>query len=287
MFIKTTSIAKYSLIIVAALVFILAGTDTVRSAEESGSVGIEGKISAPPPTQAATITFPGNGQTLNNNPITVTGLCPDNVTVRIYKNNVFAGAAQCVNGSYSIEIDLFPGRNELVARVFDDLDQAGPDSNKVVVVFSVGSSSAGDLVSLSSAFAKRGSNPGQTLNWPLVVTGGDGPYAITVDWGDGKEPDILTQESPGDFNVGHIYENPGIYTVVVRAADRNKNVAFLQVIGVSNGEVSQEAGAGTNSTEHTKILWQPALAIIPLLLVAFWLGKKHQIHDLRKRLEKS
>jgi hypothetical protein len=284
---KTISITKSFLIIITALTIVLVGMTHVRAAEESGSVGIEGKISAPPPTRAATITFPRNGQVITEAPITVTGLCPDDVTVRIYKNNVFAGAAQCEGGNYSVKIDLFAGKNELVARVYDDLNQKGPDSNKVTVTFPVEGTSAGDKISLSSAFAKRGSDPGESLAWPVIISGGKGPYAITADWGDGKEPDVLTQEFPGDFNIEHIYDNSGIYTVIVRAADVNDKVAFLQLVGVSNGDVAPAAGEASGGQASTKILWQPALAFIPLLLSTFWLGKKHELSVLRKRLEKS
>ena len=53
--------------------------------------------------------------------------------VKLFKNNVFAGSVQCEDGSYSIKTDLFVGTNELVARVYDDLDQPGPDSNVLTV----------------------------------------------------------------------------------------------------------------------------------------------------------
>lgn len=286
---KTISIPKYCLILIAVLAMALSALATVRAAEESGSVGIEGKISSPPPSQAATISLPRNGQTIIEIPVTVTGLCPNDVSVRIYKNNVFAGATQCVNGSYSIEIDLFAGRNELVARVYDDLNQRGPDSNKVVVNFPVEGSTAGDKISLTSTFAKRGTNPGEDLTWPVALSGGNGPYAITADWGDGKEPDVLSQEVPGNFNINHVYDSPGIYTVIVRAVDTNDDVAFLQVIGVSNGDVAQGEASGDQGAGQsgTKILWQPALITIPLLLSSFWLGRKHELYVLRKRLERS
>lgn len=285
---KIVTLTKYSLVIIISLVMALGVLSSVYAAEESGSVGIEGKISSPPPSRAATITFPRNGQVISEIPIDVIGLCPGDVTVRIYKNKVFAGAAQCINGSYSVKIDLFAGKNELIARVFDDLNQSGPDSNKVTVTFPVKGGTVGSQISLSSAFAKRGTDPGESLGWPLIVSGGDGPYAISADWGDGKEPDVLTQEFPGDFNIEHVYDNAGIYSVIVRAVDTDDNVAFLQVIGVSNGDVGQAAGeASGGGQSYTKILWQPALVFIPLLLSTFWLGKKHELHVLRKRLEKS
>lgn len=264
--------------------------ELVKAAEESGSVGIEGKISAPPPTQAATISLPKDGTTTTESTITISGLCPNGLIVKIYKNNVFAGAVQCNNGSFSIQIDLFSGRNEIVARVFDDLDQQGPDSNMIVVNFPVSSEAFANRISLSSTFAKKGANPGDQLIWPIILSGGTGPYAITVNWGDGKTPDVLSQEFAGTFNITHIYDSPGVYTIIIRAADKNGNIALLQLIGVGNGEVSPVNPAdGSNAAPgqvRTKILWQPAVVLIPLIGTAFWLGSKHQIYSLRKRLEK-
>ncbi len=284
---KIMALAKYPLIIILSVSMVLSVISSAQAAEESGSVGLEGKISAPPPSRAATITFPRNGQTITDLPVEVSGLCPDDVTVRIYKNGVFAGATPCRNGSYSVKIDLFAGKNELVARVYDDLNQKGPDSNKVTVTLPVDGSSAGDRISLTSAFAKRGTNPGEGLSWPMTLSGGKGPYAITADWGDGKEADVLSQAIPGNFNISHIYDTPGIYTVTVKAIDINDEVAFLQVVGVSNGNVAQGQSAdGEGSGQSfTKILWQPAVFTIPLLLLSFWLGRKHELHVLRKRLE--
>ncbi len=66
----------------------------------------------------------------------MSGICPGDLLVKIFKNNVFAGSVQCKNGSYSIVIDLFSGQNELVARVYDALDQPGPDSNKPQLILS-------------------------------------------------------------------------------------------------------------------------------------------------------
>ncbi|MBW3569216.1 PKD domain-containing protein [Candidatus Parcubacteria bacterium] len=261
----------------------------VRAAEESGSIGIEGKISAAPPSQAATIAFPRNGAVIKEGKVTVTGLCPADVIVKVFKNNVFAGAAPCVNGSYSVQIDLFGGTNELVARVFDDLDQQGPDSNKVTVTYPISQFEATRRVTLTSTFAKKGANPGATLTWPIILSGGSGPYAITVDWGDGKPPDVISQEFAGTFNIEHVYDTPGVYTIIVRAADKNGSVAFLQLIGIANGKVTQdnqgdEAGGLTKT--KTIIMWQPVLATIPLIAAAFWLGRRHELQVLRKRLEK-
>lgn len=264
---------------------------TAQAAQESGSIGLEGRISAPPPTTAATISFPRDGATITNLPVTVTGICSNGLLVKLFKNNVFAGSAQCTNGSFSIQIDLFSGRNELVARVYDELDQAGPDSNVVTVTFPFTGFSAGSRISLTSSFAKKGANPGQKLVWPITLAGGNGPYAITVDWGDGKTPDIISQTFPGTFNIEHVYDSAGVYNVVVRATDKDGNIAFLQLVGVANGPLNQSAGSGQSSQDNqatkqtVKILWQPAAISIPLIFTTFWLGRKYELFTLRRRLE--
>ena len=283
-------VAVTSLLLLFVAVLTLS-VQTASAATEQGSVGLEGRINTAPPTQAATITVPRDGTTVTTLPITVQGICPNGLLVKIFKNNVFSGAVQCNNGSYSIQIDLFSGRNELIARVYDDLDQAGPDSNMVAVNFPFTGVSAPNKVSLTSSFAKRGANPGQTLSWPITLTGGTGPYAISVDWGDGKTADIISQPFPGNFNISHIYDNPGVYNVVIRATDREGNLAFLQLVGVGNGPVGQNNAQGEKSDSasstitRTKVLWQPAAVAIPLIASAFWLGKRHELHVLRKRLE--
>lgn len=259
---------------------------------QSGSVGLEGTISAPAPTQAATISFPTNGQTVTTLPITVTGLCPNNTLVKLFKNGIFGGSAQCNNGSYSITADLFVGTNELIVRVYDELDQAGPDSRTITVTYNDSNfSAAGSRPSLTSNYAKRGANPGDTLSWPISLSGGSGPYAISVDWGDGSTPDLISQEFPGVLTITHAYDSAGVYNIVVKVTDSNGSSGFLQLVGVANGSLSQTnqdgSGAGNDTTStRTRVLWWPMLAMLPLLIITFWLGRRHQMTALRRELEK-
>ncbi len=283
---------KHLVFILTTLSVLLLIPGTAKAVEESGSVGIQGKVSAPPPTQAATITFPTNGSVVTNLPVNVSGICPKGLLVKIFKNNVFGGSVQCTTGSFSIQIDLFSGQNELVARVYDDLDQAGPDSNIVTVTHPFNQFNASSRPSLTSSFAKRGANPNQTLTWPITVSGGTGPYAISIDWGDGKPPQLISVEFAGVFNGTHVYDVPGVYNVIVRATDKNGEVAFLQLVAVANGPLSQtnqNTGGGSGSLDttvkKTRILWYPVLITIPFIVTAFWLGRKHELHMLRRQLE--
>jgi hypothetical protein len=252
---------------------------------------MEGRISSPPPTTAATISIPRTGQSFTTLPVTVSGICPKDLLVKLFKNNVFAGSVQCTNGSYSLIIDLFDGQNDLVARVYDALDQAGPDSNTVTVGYNTAQPEFKSRVSLTSPIAKKGANPGQVLTWPITLSNGDGPYAVSVDWGDGKTPDLISRAFPGDFNIQHTYDKPGVYNILIKATDKNGGVAFLQLVGVANGALSQDTGNANNSGDSgtktvTKILWQPAAILIPFIISTFWLGKKYQMHVLRQKIER-
>ncbi|HSX33636.1 MAG TPA: hypothetical protein VLF91_04850 [Candidatus Saccharimonadales bacterium] len=257
----------------------------------SGSAGLQGTVPTPPPSIAATITVPTDGSTFTAMPIRVSGLCTSNLLVKIFSNNVFVGSAECINGSYSLQVDIFQGANDLVARIFDALDQPGPDSNIVHVTFNNTQTIAptGSQLILTSAYARRGANPGSTLTWPLTISGGTPPYAVSADWGDGKPAKLYSEQFPGAFSVDHVYDNAGVYVVIIKATDKDGQTAFLQLVGQSNGAVSQSqlAAFGGNSSViiHTIIIWIPAALSIPLIAVAFWLGRRHQLRELRKHLE--
>jgi len=253
---------------------------------QQGSVGLQGEIKGNPPTVAATITVPGNGQVFTNTPITVAGICPKGVLVEIYKNNVFAGSVNCDNGSFSLQVDLFDGKNDLVAKVFDSLNQAGPDSAVVSVTFNTTKPTVGPRITLTTAYAKRGAIPGTTLTYPVTISGGIGPYAVNVDWGDKTNADLLSRPFAGDFEPEHIYKQAGVYNVIIKATDANGNTAFLQVVGIGNGPISQtdkNAGGSTTIT-LTKIIWWPLILALILIIIAFWLGKKQQLEQIRTRL---
>lgn len=277
-------------VLAAGAFFLVLGAEGASAQVESGSVGLTGTISAPPPSTPAVISFPTNGQTFTEMPIAITGTCPDGLLIKIFKNNVFAGSVMCENGNFSLQTDLFVGTNELVARVYDELDQAGPDSNVVTVSYDESTPGIGPRVSLTSNYAKRGADPGKELTWPIILSGGVGPYAFSVDWGDGKEADLFTQGFAGNIELKHVYDQPGIYSIIIKVVDNNGTTAFLQLVGVANGPLSQttETGGGDEAlaTTRTKIVWWPAALIVPFAISTFWLGKRYMVHVLKKRIER-
>lgn len=261
-------------------------------AQQSSTTGLQGTISSPAPTTAATIANPVSGRTFTAVPVTISGLCTTGLLVKVFSNNIFVGSVQCTNGSYSLQVDLFGGQNDIIARVYDALDQAGPDSNTVTVTFQDSQLSAfGQRVSLSSTLAKLGANVGSKLTWPIVLSGGTGPYAVSVDWGDGSAADLQSQSFAGTFNITHTYKTAGVYRVVVKVTDTNGVSAFLQLVGVGNGEVTQST-TGSNSksngdgTVQIRYIWWPVLAMVPIILAMFWVGKRYELMAIHKQIEK-
>lgn len=255
-----------------------------------GSYGLEATKRQPPPTVGATITVPGNGATFSNSPITVSGICPNGLLVQIYNNGVMVGSTMCNNGSFKLEVSLFAGANELSAIVYDDLGQAGPTSKTVKVTYNdTNFSEFGTSLTLTSSYGRRSAPAGNDLDWPLQLSGGAGPYAFSIDWGDGEKPELKSQELAGPVTIVHPYEQAGIYQVNITATDVKGVSAFLQVVAVSNGKVDNSKDANNASdqkTTVTQVMWIPAAVAVAFIPLSFWLGRRSQVVSLRNRMLK-
>lgn len=257
---------------------------------EPGSFGVEATKTQPAPLVGATITTPGSGASYTDSPITVSGICPKGLLVQVYDNGVMVGASMCDNGSFSMQVSLFAGTNELVALVYDDLGQPGPPSNTVTVNYTDTHFTAfGVQVTLTSAYGRRAAPAGSNLSWPLQLSGGTGPYAFSIDWGDGTKPQLKSQSLSGIVTIDHIYKKAGIYQVNVTVTDSNGVSAFLQLVAVSSGKVdttSKSATTGDTKVTITRILWIPAVIAVFLLFPTYWLGRRSQLVSLRNKMLK-
>lgn len=258
---------------------------------KGNAFGMEGKISSPPPTQGARITSPSGGQTVTTPFITVSGICPSGLLVEILNNGVLVGSTLCERGSFSVQVGLFPGQNELVAKVYDDLGQAGPSSNTVTVQYNAGQFAAfGQNITLTSSYSRRGADPNTELTWPIQLSGGTGPYAFSIDWGDGTEPTLQSQSVAGIVFIKHTYKSAGIYRVTIRVTDSKGATGFLQLIAVANGSASSTVQTGeetpsSNTIIKKQILWLPTIVAFAMLPVAFWLGGRYHMRAMKRKLE--
>ncbi len=260
---------------------------------EAGSVGLSGIMPGKPPTTAATIRTPSNGQHFTTSPVTVSGTCPENTLVELFKNDIFAGSTVCTDkGSYSLEVDLLIGQNTLIARVYDALNQVGPDSNTVIVYYDAippQSDSVtpfnfgGNQLLLNSDAVFRGVFPEQTMTVPLDVLGGTPPYAVNVEWGDASNK-VVPRNDNATFNVDHVYKKPGTYQVTFQATDTGGRVAFLTVAAIVNGQ-PDPAVASTKpvATPGQLLLLWPIFTGAVAVVASFWLGEQREKRVLSKQ----
>lgn len=106
---------------------------TVRALADSYTV--TGVVPAAPITQPATIAQPAHNVHVLAAPLAVTGSCPDNSYIKLYRNDAFSGAAICVNSTYNITTDLSFGANVLLPRVYNTTDTEGPAAQPAVVYY--------------------------------------------------------------------------------------------------------------------------------------------------------
>ena len=276
------------MVVMVGVLLISTSISTVSASDpppQAGSVGLTGIMPAAPPKVAATIGSPKNNQHFTDTPITVSGTCPTNTLVEIYKNDIFAGSVPCAtNGTYSTQVDLLYGQNTLTARVYDSLNQAGPISNSVVVYYDSSAPQTAPISFLNFSGAQlliitdavyRGTFPGQLLNVPITILGGTAPFAVNVEWGDSSNK-VIPRSDNSIFNASHIYQKPGTYTITIQASDSSKQVAFLSVAAIVNGQPSIVGTAGSTKPKppvnKLLVLW-PLYAILITMIVSFWLGE--------------
>ncbi len=253
---------------------------------EAGSLGLTGTMPGPAPTVAAVITSPTSQKHVSSTPTIVAGTCPAKTLVEVYKNDIFAGSTFCSDtGHFSIEIDLLIGQNILIARVYNALNQPGPNSAPVTVFYDALPPQATSLTSfnfggaqllLNSDAVYRGIFPDKQMNVPLDILGGTPPYAVNVQWGDSTNK-VVPRNDDIPFTIDHTYKKPGVYQVSFQASDSQQRVAFLTVASIVNGQPAVVASGATAKLSVNKLLmlW-PLYTASAAVVLSFWLGERRE-----------
>ena len=264
-----------------------------RPLPQESSISLTGTMPATPPTESANINVPDKQKHFDTSPITISGTCPHDTLVELFKNDIFAGSTACSSiETFTIDIDLLIGKNILTAKVYDVLNQAGPNSNIVTVYYDAlppqsspispfGFDNSQLLLNTDAAF--RGTFPEQELFVPIDIIGGSPPYAINVLWGDSNNK-VVSRNDNTSFKVSHIYNKPGTYQISIQATDTAGRVAFLSVASIVNGQISMVSTASKVSqslTEKLLVLW-PLYAAAVAVVFSFFIGEKREKRLLKK-----
>jgi len=291
---KRQGIALAVLLIVAAPIMLVSSVQAITAipvpTPATGTYGLEATKKQAPPATPPTISTPGSGGSYGTSPITVSGVCITGLIIQVYNNGVLAGSVMCANGSFTIQVSLFSGQNDLTAIQFDDLDQASPVSNMISVTFNNATPGLvfATQLTLTTSYGRRAANPGTQLTWPLVLSGGTGPYAFSIDWGDGTAPELKSQALSGNVTLAHTYKQSGLYRVTVKVTDANGQSAFIQLVALANGQPKASDAAKETNTKQvvTKVLWIPAAVCVLLLIPTYLVGRRSMLVSLRRKMEK-
>lgn len=291
---------------------------TLRSIAESYTV--TATVPAPALTEPAIITSPVGNTTITATPVTVTGTCPDSSYVALNINGIFSGENICTTNTFSIETDLYPGLNQLVAQDYNLTDQIGPTSPVVDVTYSppaqsqttptkTGSttttsastsstSATPSLPIMSASFKYRVFQVGQAFQWTINVSGGQPPYTAYVSWGDGNSTTIQVGDAQS-FTISHVYFLVNDPTIKITLTDAHGASTLLQLTavikamslpgGVISGGTSSPSGPLSSLTGLQKWLWLvwPVYGTVVLMVVSFWLGEYQEYFKLKRKIASS
>ena len=259
---------------------------------QAESISLTGTMPGKAPTVAATITSLSEQQRSSSSPISIQGTCPANTLIEIFKNDIFAGSTVCgEDGKYSLDVDLLVGNNILIARVYDALNQAGPDSKSVTVYYDALPAQAGAITALDFGGAQlllntdavyRGVFPNQALNMPIDIMGGTLPYAINIQWGDSSNK-VIPRNDNVSFIASHTYTKAGNYQISLQASDAAGNIAFMTVAAIVNGQsgvAGAATAASTAATNKLLLLW-PLYVSSAAVVISFYLGERREKRVLK------
>lgn len=280
------------------------------------SYTVNARVPAAPLTEGAFITYPVDGQVITSVPITVHGTCPQGSYVKLFLNNAFDGSAWCSNdGTFDIQTGLMEGLNVLRAQDYNITDDPGPVTPSVHVTYSppapqpaqppitkrptrpggitiTGPAAAGHTLPLflSSEFHFQAFAPKTTFNWSVTVLGGQPPFYLVVDWGDGSKSSRLLDANQ-TLQLEHAYKKSGYYPVRIHATDAKGQQAFLQlaalikVPGTGGFALPTQPNGSGFFSRHGQWLWLawPAYAILVLMAFSFWLGEREEYQKLLRQ----
>ncbi len=276
---------------------------------QSGNISIIGNVNGAPPSVAPSITTPATNTVTATSPLKVAGLCTTGLVVAIKRNGLNAGSAICsAIGTYELQVQLLPGRNDLIAQQFDTLNQGSPVSGTVTVTYqpptppvpmpqpvptpapqpggrppvvqsSPRPAPVPAAVMATVKYVYYGATPDVKFVMPITIDSGNPPFAINVDWGDGKS-DVVSKPQPGELRLSHIYDKSGMYEVVVSISDKLGLTGYIQTVVVVNGQslagIVQASGENGDQLQGKILVAWPIYIVMATLLLGFWLGEHYE-----------
>lgn len=315
------------LLLIAAGIILFLSLASLEAAgiTKNGQINVTFTVPGAPPTTGAVIESPLTKSKVKQSLITVTGTCPSGNIVAIYNNGQSASSTVCLtDNSFQTTVQLKVGINTLQAQNYDALNQPGPSTDQIEVVFEPDDPTppipavinTDDDISLdpsildtvapapseSPCFAPvdpeatteltlivpcvtRNVFVGEKISLPITVLGGIGPYALSVDWGEGNSPQLYSLPRSGHHQLSYAYSVPRIKNVSLYIADAAGQTYQLETVIDINDDGTEAANVTgvsplQNALNNLTGIWLEAS--VPLywaavsLFLGFWVGDLFQ-----------
>lgn len=224
------------------IIFIFVGVmfmlQRVVSAE---NIVVTASINAPIPTIPSQITGLSNNFTTSEPLLNVSGTCQILVPatiVQINNNGQVVGSAPCdTSGNFNLAITLVNGPNLLIVKTTNVTNNFGPDSGALTVFYNpptvpvitpidnptnINAVPANSREDTAVPDITAGPfivyNPSKEFTWTITLSGGETPYTVTIDWGDGTA-ETFTNLPAGKLELSHKYSGTKKYEVIVGVTD--------------------------------------------------------------------
>jgi hypothetical protein len=166
---------------------------------------------------APVITSPKSGDIVDGDEVTVSGTAPPGTQIELWnRGKPIASTFADDEGNWSIRLQLTEYAYELVARAC--LRGVCSNFSSPPVTFFRQSPPVNSFKIELSNYMLRG-NTSKAVVAYFLISGGNAPYRLTIDWGDGSK-DTITVDNK-EFNVTHHYKKPGKYNATITGTDRD------------------------------------------------------------------
>ncbi len=231
---------------------VLAAAQPVQSSQ---SVDVSARV-CDEQVQAPTITAPPTGSTYQTSIVRFEGTAGVGRTVTLLRNQLVAGTAVADStGRWQLQLTLVVGTNTVVAKDCYD-------SPPVVVYYSPAVPRGSFFLTVDVGVYTL--KAGETAQFSVTINGGNGPFAVRSDWGDGSTTE---QHAEGRAVANpHKYESSATYQIETTATDRDGRQAAIT--SVAKAAPADDNG-GIRAEPANWIFWGGLLASLAAVLLSF------------------
>lgn len=262
---------------------------------------VNARVAAPIPTIAAQITSSSTQSVISSPNIVISGTCPiinPAIVVVLYNGTNMLGSAGCsVDGLFSGTFSLSSGTNVITPKVMTITNDFGPIGQPVTIIYQLPAeitpTTINPTIKSSTTPAKTPSDP-QTITqelqiktdapiiaikpnesfvWKINIIGGQSPYSILVDWGDGSK-NSYTANSSGEQTLEHTFKKNKNTIIKVSVKDASGKEVFTTVAGVTFTQTVTPLVNGASQFVNSKQLplttYWLMYGLLLIVIMVFW-----------------